>query len=353
MTTLTETAYYTRKAINWGLIALVLLFIFKIFLDLTLTAWKKIHPPAPPPPTVSFGKLPALKFPAVESDPSSPKLNFKLETIDGKTPIASSTGTVFFMPKPSPNLLSLNRTQQFAQKMGFTAEPQAENQNLYRWQDNEIPQRILRVDIVNGNFKLSYDYGSDLSVFTEKNLPNQTKAMNETTNYLQNLGLFSTPLEKGENKVSYYQLMDNNLLPTTSLANADAVRIDLGREDLLGLKLLSVKYPQELINLIFSGSKQTKKRFLELNYIFWKIEEEQSATYPLKTSAQAWEELRNGGGFIVRPPDDKQNVIVRKIYLAYFYPEEYQNFLQPIFVFEGDGNFLAFIPAVSPSWTAQ
>lgn len=352
MTTLTETAYYTRKAFNWGLIALGVLFIFKILFDLTLTTWKKIHPPAPPPPTVSFGKLPVLKFPPVENDVSSLKLNFKLETIDGKTPTASSTGTVFFMPKPAPNLLSLNRAKQFAQKLGFTNEPQAENQILYKWQDKEIPQRILRVDIVNGNFKLSYDYGSDLTVFTEKDLPNQEKAMNEAVSYLQNLGLFFTSLEKGENKVSYYQLMGNNLILTTSLANADAVRIDLGRENLLGLTLLSVKHPQELINLVFSGSKQTKKRLIEFNYIFWKIEEEQSATYPLKTSVQAWEELKNGGGFIVRPPDDKQNAIIRKIYLAYFYPEEYQSFLQPIFVFEGDGNFLSFVPAVSSSWTA-
>jgi hypothetical protein len=40
---------------------------------------------------------------------------------------------------------------------------------------------------------------------------------------------------------------------------------------------------------------------------------------------------------------------VRKIYLAYFEPINLTNYLQPIFVAEGDNNFVAYMPAISSS----
>ncbi|TSC53769.1 MAG: hypothetical protein LiPW16_308 [Microgenomates group bacterium LiPW_16] len=361
MATLTETAYYTRRAINWGIVLLLAILIAKVILNIVTTTWRKIHPPPPPPPTVAFGKLPPIKFPPPAGGASpSAKLNFTLETIEGKPPVASPTATVFFMPKPAPNLLSLTRARQFANRLGFKGEPQAESQTIYRWQDEQEPLRTVRIDIVDGNFQINYDYVAGLSVFAEKNLPTGEQAIAEAKNFLQNLGLYTPALAKGEVKISYWQLIGNNLIQTTSLANADAVRADLAREEILGLKLFPPNPSQELVHFIFSGSRQPTKRILKASYKFWEIETEQRATYPLKTSAQAWEELKNGGGFIARlqspggeATGGQAKIIIRKIYLAYFYPEEHQNFLQPIFVFEGDPSFMAFIPAVSPAWVGQ
>lgn len=350
MATLTEAAHYTRRAINWGIVALVAILILKIVLNIATSAWRKIRPPAPPPPTVAFGKLPAIKFPQSLATPSA-KLNFNLETIEGEPPVASPTGTVFFMPKRVPNLLSLARARQFANQLGFKSEPQAESQTIYRWEDAENPLRVLRIDIVTGNFKVSYNYSADPAILSEKDLPSREQAIAEATNFLQNLGLYSQK-SSGMAKVSYWQVGDT-LAPATSLASANVVRVDLPREDILGLRLFSPNYPYELIYFLFSGSRQTNKRFLEVSYKFWEIEIEQKATYPLKTSAQAWEELKKGGGVIAQIDPNASKVTVRKIYLAYFYPEEHQDFLQPIFVFEGDPNFLGFVPAVSPLWVGE
>jgi hypothetical protein len=43
-------------------------------------------------------------------------------------------------------------------------------------------------------------------------------------------------------------------------------------------------------------------------------------------------------------------ITIRNIFLAYFESEEPQNYLQPIFVFEGDKNFTAYVSAVDPEW---
>lgn len=353
MATLTETAYYTRKTIKWGIAALIVFFILKFALNILVDTWRNIHPPAPPPPTVAFGKLPVIKWPAkvTEGSPSA-KLQFTLETIEGVPPTASATGTVFFIPKPTANLLSLSRANMLAQRLGFKGEPITESTTIYRWTEGK-PFSTLRMDIVNSSFKITYDFAADNSVFSEKNLLLPTQAVNEIKTYLQSLGLLSPPLSEGTTRPSYWQLQGINLIPTTSLSEADALRIDLGRQDIMGLKLLSPSYPEELIYFIFSGSRDPNKHYLEISYKYWHIDLEQSATYPLITSAQAWEILKSGGGYLVSTPQNNQPVVIRKIYLAYYYADDYQNFLQPIFVFEGDQNFLGFVSAVSPDWVSQ
>ena len=46
-------------------------------------------------------------------------------------------------------------------------------------------------------------------------------------------------------------------------------------------------------------------------------------------------------------PDE---IIIRKIYLAYFEPATLTNYLQPVFVFEGDDNFVAYVSAVTDKY---
>ncbi len=43
-------------------------------------------------------------------------------------------------------------------------------------------------------------------------------------------------------------------------------------------------------------------------------------------------------------------VVVRNVYLAYYDSFEPQTYMQPVFVFEGDDNFQALVPAVSQEW---
>ena len=86
-----------------------------------------------------------------------------------------------------------------------------------------------------------------------------------------------------------------------------------------------------------------------MHYTFWPISDE-TATYPLKKSKEAWEELKDGKAYVASPGDGRTQVVIRKVFLGYYDSEEYQSYLQPIFVFEGDGNFVAYVPAVNPQW---
>jgi len=68
---------------------------------------------------------------------------------------------------------------------------------------------------------------------------------------------------------------------------------------------------------------------------------------------QAWNELQQGKGYIANfgQQGDNGQITIRKVYLAYYDTEVPQTYLQPIYIFEGDKNFFAYVTAVNPKWT--
>ena len=141
------------------------------------------------------------------------------------------------------------------------------------------------------------------------------------------------------------------MVPAISLSEADFVRVDLFRKNLDDLKVLPPNPNQSSVSWIFSGARETGKRIVEVDYAHQPVSEENYATYPFKSSATAWQELANGQGFVASLGENPQDkVTIRKVYLAYFDSDEIQDFLQPIFVFEGDKGFVGYIQAVDPKW---
>lgn len=348
-TSLTDVAYMTRRAINIAILAVIAYIILRIFWTLFVTLFLIIFPPKAPPPNHKFNILPALQFPQVASP--SGQLTFRLETIEGTVPKASASAAVYLMPKQAPNLLALTNTQAFAKRLSLDPNPIQETKNVYRFTDPKYPLRRLRYDIVSNNFILRYAYEQDPSVFVERDLPSDGEAKQETVNMLQQYKLYVDDLQYGTTKISYLKLNGNKLVPASSLSQADAVRVDIFRQPIGGTRVVT-PYPEEgEVVAIFSGSKEPQKRMIQFAYTYWPIDQTTAATYGLKPSSQAWEELQSGQGYIARYPAGGTSVVVRSVSLAYYDSFDPQTYLQPVFVFEGDDGFLAYVPAVAPPWT--
>lgn len=353
MASLTETAYYTRRAINWAILSVIAYLILRFLWGVFFTLWLIIFPPKPPPPNHAFGKLPALKFPSPTASPSA-QLTFRLETIQGTVPRASDSAAVYFMPKNSPNFLGIPKTQQFARRLGFDPNPIAESKSIYRFNDPETPLRRVRYDIVSDNFILRYAFEQDTTLFTGLTPPVPDVAVNEAKSILQTFGLIQNDLTDGPIRTSFLKLVGNQLVPTTSISQANSIRVGFFRQPIGDMKLLPANLEEAPISFVFSGSKNEKKRVLQFAYTYWPIDYSTKATYPLKTSLAAWQELQSGGGFIASYPiSGSTAVVVRNAYLAYYDPLESQTYLQPIFVFEGDDGFMGFVPAVSSEWIEE
>jgi hypothetical protein len=160
--------------------------------------------------------------------------------------------------------------------------------------------------------------------------------------------LYADDLAGGTNEASFLKLDGTQLVGTTSLSQSDAERVDFFRKP-IGNTPVFTPYPDQApISIIFSGSTDSKKHIIQFAYTFWPIDYTTTATYALKTSEQAWQELQAGGGYIARYPSEGTVAVVRNIYLAYYDSFDPQTYLQPIFVFDGDNGFRAYVPAVAP-----
>lgn len=348
---LTETAYYTRRAINWSIIGVIGYIILRAFWGIAVIAYLQIFPPKPVPANHAFGKLPAVRFPTPVASPSG-QLIFQLETIEGSVPRASASANVYFMPKTGSNLLALSKAQNFAKRLGFGTVPAPEpsNKNVYRFDDPTSQLRHLWYDIVSTNFIMRYSYEQDAGLFLERTIPTAASAQQETRTLLQSYALFPTDFVGGSVKVTYLKIGEGKLTPVGSQTQADVARIDFFRPNIANTPVITSVVGEAPISITLSGSKNSKKRVVQFVYTYWPIDYLTSATYALKPSAYAWQELQSGGGYIVRYPKGPV-ATVRNVYLAYYDSFEPQTYLQPVFVFEGDDGFLAYVPAVDPAWT--
>lgn len=349
MATLTETAFYARKSIRWGVVVFISLIVLRIGFDILLTQLRRAFPPAPLKINNYFGKLPKITFPASASP--SGQLTFKLQTISGEVPRASEAARVYFMPKNKANLLSLSKAQAFVGKLGFTTTPRQIASTLYRWIDLRSPLRTIEVDIVSNHLNLNYAYVHDLTLFAERQIPSPQAAISETLTFFQLVNLPTQDLDVTRPVITYLKLVGDKLEPTTSQSQADAVRLNLFRRDYDGMKVLTDDPTQGSVTMVFSGSKRTDKRILSVNYSYWTIDAKNVGVYKLKTSETAWAELQRGNGYLALLPPNQNKIAITNVSLAYYDSREPQLFMQPVFVFEAEDKFKAYVPAVAPPWT--
>jgi hypothetical protein len=349
MANLTETSYYARRTINWAILGVIAYILLRIMWAIFVAVILFLFPPKAPPPNHAFGVLPSIKFPS-QASPSA-TLTFNLETIEGTVPQSSESATVYFMPKQTANLLALPRTQQFAERLNFIPKEIQETKNLYRFNDADFPLRSLRYDIITNNFTLQYAYGYDQAIFSSGNTPTPEAAIKETKDFLSDNSLLPSDFSEKNFAATYMTLVGDRLVKTPSVTQANATKVNTKRSNIGGVPIYYSDPEDSPISLVFSGSPIEKKKILTISYTYWPIEYQTYATYKIKASLTAWQELQSGGGYIARYPTQGTTITVRSVHLGYYDSTQPQTYLQPIFVFEGDDGFLGYVPAVAAPWT--
>lgn len=349
MATLTETAAATRKLLKIGAIVLVGIICFKFLTLIFNTYIRVVKPSPPPPPTVSFGKIPTISFP----EKLLPELTLRLETPSGGTPNLGDRTTIYLMPIFRSNFLALDQAKVTAKKMGFKDEPKAITDRRFRFENEEFLPSILEMDIINGSFTLKRNWQTDPTIMTEKQLPGKEQTVVETKNFLRNIGLLSEELNNARIEVSYLTFSSGQYQKAISLSEADFVQADVYRPDINEMKTLPQDPQKGIIRIIFSGSREAAKQIIQAEYNYFPVKLDQFATYPIKLASQAWRELQTKQGFIASVGTNAGGVVaIRKIYLAYYDGETSNGFLLPIIVFEGDNGFYGYVQAVTNEWLA-
>lgn len=346
MATLTEISIKTRKAIRYSVFGIIFIIFARILVKGGISLYKYFFPAPPPPPTVSYGKLPSIPFPASKSIDN---VTFNLETVDGNLPTFDTQEYVYVMPKPAPTLSSLEEASIVAKDLGFLPTGEEVSQTIYRFTHKDAPS-TLEYDISTKTFSLSYNLAEDSSP-TELIPPAADTAASYIRTYLSSADIDPADLT-GPVTHTFLKIENGNLVEALGQSDADLVKVSLYRKAFNDLPSVTPRANESNIWFMVSGSREKAKQFVAGEYHYFPVDETQSSTYPIKTTDEAWSELNNKTAYVVSTPSSGQ-VTVRKIYLAYYDPGTPSDFYQPVFVFEGDDGFLAYIPAVTSDYYGE
>ena len=348
MASLTETAYVARKGIKFGVAGLIGVIVLWFVGTGFISWWQATHPEPPPPPAVEFGLLEPIVWPK-----SGKTAEYELQTPDGTTGRFTDRMKVFFVPEKKSSFADVDKATEIARKFDFLFEPTQINSTTYRWTKQDPLPQAIEVNIVTHNFALKKQWSADPTLVTQKRFTSDKEQVMEAQNVLRSAQLLSPDLS-GNERVSYWRSQGSKLISAVSLSEADFVRVDFYRkaweEKGLGDKVTSsysfmpMKPERGLAYVLLAGNNDTKKRVLEVDFQYHAVEYQTMGTYPIKTSLEAFEELKAGSGYLASF-EGKGSAVIRRVSLGYIDTVD-NRYTMPIYIFTGDDQLVAMVSAV-------
>jgi len=361
MATLTETAYKVRQIIKYGSLGSVVFLVLWFLGVAGVNYWKATHPAAPPAPTVDFGILAKIEFPKEQGRPA-----IELELPTGKMPVLPDRMTVYFAPAKRSGFLDPQTAIETASALGFIFKPEQPSETRYVWRKQDQMNSTLEMDITSGHFSLKRSWQNNPALLSVTNFVSDKQIITDASNYLSRADLLATDVV-GNEKVSYLKSNGATLIPALSLSDAEFVQVDFFRNDIVEYgqtedgeedkRVVTAEYSfyrpyptQGLIRAIVSASGSVNEKIIDLSYLYTKIEYDTKGEYPIKTVTQAWDELKNGDGYVTDDGPKSGTIKVRRIILGYYDTESNHKYTMPIYVFLGDQNFVAYVSAVTDDY---
>ncbi|MDD4784913.1 MAG: hypothetical protein PHH12_00435 [Candidatus Shapirobacteria bacterium] len=347
MSSLTYVADISRKIIKYGGSGLIAFFLLWSIASTLIRAYNVAHPKYIPP-TVRYGALPKIVFPEKRFE----KKNFNFEFSNDKIPVFSDQTKVYIIYRSTTKILAFEEGKKIAKQFGFEGDSTEISEGVYEFK-NDKNNKTLMINVLEGDFKLRYPYLEDQLILEAKNVPNKDKALTIASSFLQSGNKYSSDLKDGEKKVSYWKIADGTLKSVLAQSEANVVRVDFYRKKLDDKwEITSPQSGEASVSVLISGSNNNDKQIIEANFKYADIDRESFSTYPIKTVEQAMEDLKLGNYW---PSSDisSKEVVIREVKLAYYEPITLTQYVQPIYIFKGDNNFVAFVPAVIDKYIAK
>ena len=354
MASLTESATTARKAIKFGVIGFVGISLLWYVGGWGVKLYKQYFPPALPTPLAGFRELRKVNFPKENGRPE-----VLLELPTGEIPTFPDRMTVYHSPLKRSSFLNASKAVEQAAQLGFTFKPIETSKTEYVWNNQDQLGSKLTMNIVTGHFELTRQWQNNPGLASLVNFKSDAQVLSAGVGFLRKSGVLPDDI-LGEEKIGYLKADSGKLVPALSLSDADFVQIDFFRKNVeeveLETKEVLASYPfyrpvsdKGLIRLVLSGSDDPNERLVLFENEYHAVDYTRSSTYPIKTGPQAWEELKNGGGFVTDASPDTGNIKIRRMFLGYF-DGGVDEHTQPVYVFLGDKNFVAYVSAITDEW---
>jgi hypothetical protein len=345
--TLTEITYAGRLLVKFGSMFLVLLMVGRITLNTAISVWKALNPEPPPPPTVGFGTLPTLRFPQ-RVDIVKPT-TYVLETANGSFPDFGDRAKVFFMPQSSLGLLDDEDAKRIASTYNYVFEPEIHNTRMYRWTKSAPINSTLQVDIQSLSYQITTDYLARPALLSNPNLPDNFEAVKMVKKFLSRIEK-AEDIATASGEIVYQKSLGGELDEAVSYSDADFISVDLNRAPIdEKFRMFSPEGYKGTVHAVITGAISGDDGLVHFENNYHDVDYDQVHTYPLRSPRNAWQILKSGEGYIAGY-DGPGQAVIRTVQLGYYDDFEEQEYLQPVYVFEGDDGLIGYVSALDPTY---
>lgn len=357
-----------------------------------------------------------IEIPSLELAAGSDRV-FELETESGKVDALPRIINVHKFNILGQSLNSQAEAKIIAGKLGFDPERiQRRGATEYLWYDPNT-YRTLVVQARNLNFVITTDFTKPSAIDRSATLPTENEAINIATNFLRGKGfLFEDYFEEKPGVVNINIEPDGSFTQSSSKAEAELVRVDFYRRksiisvrsDITGSEQIKANLESRLPELeaatdsivtdqgrvdvynfntvvtfenpsapnisVYIGPQNELSKVQDtntkyvygVNFTYWPIDTFPCGTYQLIPPSVALEKVQKGEGSMVYlnekngddvipySPKEVSKFTIYGISLGYYEPKSEVEFLQPIYIIEGEatlssgviGQVYFYVPAV-------
>jgi hypothetical protein len=305
---------------------------------------------------MGYGFLPPIRFP--RSNVLHPPTNFILSINGSSDPRdlpqlgRDNNARVYQVVAAAHNLLDSRRARELAVIYGFTEEPQALDSLTYRFFDRSgTLDRQLQIDMRTFSFTLTTNYLTNPDFLkgagNSKQLPSRTVAVNEVRDFLSLGRMLPPELATAQTQVEYVRAVGAVVERVNTFYESDFLSVNLPRPPLEGRYRFWGPNNQSSVFAVVARDIFGQDHIVHLEYFYHQINTSNFETYPLRSTADAFETLQMGGGHIAAMGASSQ-VIIDSVQLGYYEDPHDGGFLQPIFVFTSRDGFVGYVQAVDP-----
>lgn len=350
--TLTELSYHSRKLLPF-LVLFVLIFLIIFYSFKLLFVYLDSNKPKLTVVPSIFGKI---NSPVVKDATTSAGFKFSLDTIEGKPVTTTDSAKIYSLPKPVTRFGYREKIYLMAKAFGINTEVTRHklDDNIASFSDS---RQELRINIGNFNFTYESQLNSTDSAFLKlanSYIPSKKEIENKAIEFLTNVGRYPDDFAKGTMRVIYlkYNPDFNSYINVENRSEANLVEVDFYRPELDGIPVATPRFfsSSNYVVLLFT---QDSFKVVKSQISYYEKSDTLVDLFPVKTGEAAWEELVSGKGIVVSARAGLKNIVIKDMKIYYLDPDNFQPFLQPVYVFYDDKDFVAFIPAVSNEYLIE
>lgn len=374
---LTETSKWFKKfTIYLGGFVIFYYALILILIPSFKTTIKILFPDKNPPNPI-YGVLPPLEF---ATKPILGTPSYELNTPTGKVPTDLKNKAKVYKIKQSLFSYNAGKTaQDNAAYFGFQDNNLISDLKgkIYKWR-SLATGGTLEIDIDTKKLTMNTVLSGKSSLF-QTGYYTDNSALKDATNMLDTIGRFDSLYAEGNNVITKGKYVNNKLVKTDDRADAQLFKIDFYR-NIDGIKILGPDPTKGLLQ-VYVGKDTSADNFEEvtnatfpiMDLAYNEIDPNTAASYPLVSVAEAWNAVKAGNGivasvlpkgynpFVEYEPISVQDILINKIYIAYYETPKTQEYLQPIYVFEGNyktsgtqgGDIVLYFPAISGEYVGE